>query len=162
MEKKTTAKLDGTKAAVKAAEAKTEEQKTTESAEAKKETKTAVAEKVKAAAKDAAVDTKKALAETKETAAKVKEAVKSTVNEKKTVRAAKKPAVKEELKPEVFIQFQGREAVVAEVIEKAKREFVSAGHRVSSIKSLQVYLKPEENGAYYVINQKFAGKVDLF
>lgn len=164
MEKKTTAKLDGTKAAVKAAEAKTEEKKTvvTESAEVKKETKTAAAEKVKAAAKDAAVDTKKALAETKEAAEKVKEAVKGTVTEKKTGRAARKPAVKEELKPEVFIQFQGREAVVAEVIEKAKAEFVSAGHRVSTIKSLQVYLKPEENGAYYVINQKFAGKVDLF
>jgi len=48
------------------------------------------------------------------------------------------------------------------VIEKAKNEFVAEGHRASSIKSLQVYLKPEEFAAYYVINQKFAGRVDLF
>ena len=66
------------------------------------------------------------------------------------------------LKPEVFVQFQGREAVVEEVVEKAKAQYVAEGHRVSSIKSLQVYLKPEEYAAYYVINQKFAGRVDLF
>ena len=75
-------------------------------------------------------------------------------------KAAK--AAKEELKPEVFIQYQGNEAIVADVIEKAKNEFVADGHRASSIKSLQVYLKPEEFAAYYVINQKFAGRVDLF
>jgi hypothetical protein len=71
-------------------------------------------------------------------------------------------AEKGELKPEVFIQFAGTEAVVADVTEKIKASYVEEGHRVSSIKSLQVYLKPEENAAYYVINQKTAGKVDLF
>ena len=77
--------------------------------------------------------------------------------------AAKKAAPKkEELKPEVFIQFQGQEAVVADVIEKAKKQFEAEGHRASSIKSIQVYLKPEEYAAYYVINQKHAGRVDLF
>ena len=65
-------------------------------------------------------------------------------------------------KPEVFIQFQGQEAVVADVIEKAKKQFEAEGHRASSIKSIQVYLKPEEYAAYYVINQKHAGRVDLF
>ena len=87
------------------------------------------------------------------------------VKEKKPSRAAKKAAAKaakEELVPEVFIQYQGNEAIVADVIEKAKNEFVAEGHRASSIKSLQVYLKPEEFAAYYVINQKFAGRVDLF
>ena len=98
-----------------------------------------------------------------------KEAVKTAakpVKEKKPSRAAKKAAAKaaakEELVPEVFIQYQGNEAIVADVIEKAKNEFVADGHRASSIKSLQVYLKPEEYAAYYVINQKFAGRVDLF
>ena len=72
------------------------------------------------------------------------------------------PRQAEELKPEVFIQFQGQEAVVADVIEKAKKQFEAEGHRASSIKSIQVYLKPEEYAAYYVINQKHAGRVDLF
>ena len=88
------------------------------------------------------------------------EAATKTVSEK---AAAKKAAPKkEELKPEVFIQFQGQEAVVADVIEKAKKQFEAEGHRASSIKSIQVYLKPEEYAAYYVINQKHAGRVDLF
>lgn len=119
------------------------------------------------AAVDAKVEETKAAvakeAEKKETEKKetVKETVKP-VKEKKPGRAAKKAAAKEELKPEVFVQYQGNEAVIADVVEKAKGEFAAAGHRVSSIKSLQVYLKPEEFAAYYVINQKFAGRVDLF
>ena len=32
----------------------------------------------------------------------------------------------------------------------------------SSIKDLRVYLKPEDGAAYYVINEKVAGRVDLF
>ena len=117
------------------------------------------------AAKNAAQDVKTAV---KESASEVKAAVtektaavKEAVEEKAAAKKAAK-AAKEELKPEVFIQYQGNEAIVADVIEKAKNEFVADGHRASSIKSLQVYLKPEEFAAYYVINQKFAGRVDLF
>ena len=124
-----------------------------------------VAQDVKTAAVKEAVE-EKAAAKTetvKDTAAETKETAKPA-REKKPSRAAKKAAkaAKEELKPEVFIQYQGNEAIVADVIEKAKNEFVADGHRASSIKSLQVYLKPEEFAAYYVINQKFAGRVDLF
>lgn len=140
----------------------------------------AKAEEVKAAVKETAAAAKEATAnataavdakveEAKAAVAKeeTKEAVKETakpVKEKKPSRAAKKAAAKEkeELKPEVFVQYQGKEAIIADVVEKAKGEFVATGHRVSSIKSLQVYLKPEEFAAYYVINQKFAGRVDLF
>lgn len=155
MEKKTTAKLDEAKAAVKTAAAKT----------------TAKAEEIKAAVKET-VEEKKAApkvtaaSKEKETVAEIKKDVteaKETITEKKAVKpAVKKVVEKEDLKPEIFIQFQGNEAMVAEVIEKAKGQFIADGHRASSIKSLQVYLKPEELMAYYVINQKFAGKVDMF
>ena len=133
--------------------------------ESASEVKAAVTEKT-AAVKEAVEEKAAAKTETvKDTAAETKETVKP-VKEKKPSRAAKKAAAKaaakEELVPEVFIQYQGNEAIVADVIEKAKNEFVADGHRASSIKSLQVYLKPEEFAAYYVINQKFAGRVDLF
>lgn len=128
--------------------------------ESASEVKAAVTEKT-AAVKEAVEEKAAAKTETvKDTAAETKETAKPA-REKKPSRAAKK-AAKEELKPEVFIQYQGNEAIVADVIEKAKNEFVADGHRASSIKSLQVYLKPEEFAAYYVINQKFAGRVDLF
>lgn len=137
--------------------------------ESASEVKAAVTEKataVKAAVEKTAAKTEESKAEpAKAVAAETKETVKP-VKEKKPSRAAKKAAAKaaakEELVPEVFIQYQGNEAIVADVIEKAKNEFVADGHRASSIKSLQVYLKPEEFAAYYVINQKFAGRVDLF
>ena len=47
-------------------------------------------------------------------------------------------------------------------VDRIKAEYVAQGHRASSIKSLKVYLKPEDNAAYYVINDKLAGRVDLF
>ena len=142
---------------------------------------TAKVTEVKAAAK--AEETKAAATKPAETAAKAapakaeetKTAEKKPAEKKPAAKAAanntpkkrgpkpgSKKAVKEALKPEVIIQHQGREAALEDAIEKAKGEFVAAGHRVSSIKSLQVYVKPEEEAAYYVINQKFAGRVDLF
>ena len=99
---------------------------------------------------------------------KAEEAVKTETVEATEKKATKKPAAKkvaekkEEMKPEVYIQFNGQEAVLTDVIEKAKKQFVDEGHRAGTIKSLQVYLKPEEYAAYYVINQKHAGRVDLF
>ena len=166
MAKGTVAKNNAIKAEktnqVKAAEPKTNE-KASDVLQAAKN----AAQDVKTAVKESASEVKAAVTaktETvKDTAAETKETAKPA-REKKPSRAAKKAAkaAKEELKPEVFIQYQGNEAIVADVIEKAKNEFVADGHRASSIKSLQVYLKPEEFAAYYVINQKFAGRVDLF
>lgn len=153
MAKGTVAKNNAIKAEktnqVKAAEPKTNE-KASDVLQAAKN----AAQDVKTAVKESASEVKAAV--TEKTAA-VKEAVEEKAAAKKAAKAAK-----EELKPEVFIQYQGNEAIVADVIEKAKNEFVADGHRASSIKSLQVYLKPEEFAAYYVINQKFAGRVDLF
>lgn len=146
MKKKTTAKVNATKAVAKTPEVKPVEVKPVEVKPA--ETATAKVEDVKAVA-----EKKEAVVEKKET-----KAAKTT----KSTKTTAKKAVKEELKAEVFIQYQGQEAIVADAIEKAKAEFVADGHRVSSIKSLQIYLKPEEYAAYYVINQKFAGRVDLF
>ena len=76
-------------------------------------------------------------------------------------KAAKK-AEKAPLIPEIKIQFAGNEADEDEIVNAIKNKYVSEGHRASAIKSLQIYLKPEENAAYYVINQKSMGMVPLF
>ena len=91
--------------------------------------------------------------------------------EKKGRKPAVKPAVKKEKKPavkpaakkgdEVFIQFGGSEWNSAELVEKAKAAFVAQGHRASTIKHLALYVKPEEQKAYYVINDKSMGSVEL-
>jgi hypothetical protein len=78
----------------------------------------------------------------------------------KTTKAA--PAKKEGAEPEIYIQFGPGESSVQAAVDKIRAQYVEQGHRASAIKSLKVYLKPEDNAAYYVINEKVAGKVDLF
>ena len=35
------------------------------------------------------------------------------------------------------------------------------GNRGVDIKTIKVYVKPEENAAYYVVNEDLGGKIDL-
>lgn len=76
----------------------------------------------------------------------------------KTTKAAKKTVAD----PKVYVQFGASESSVDTIVDKIKAEYVAQGHRASSIKDLRVYLKPEDGAAYYVINEKVAGRVDLF
>lgn len=80
--------------------------------------------------------------------------------------AAKKPAAKKTTKTvekieEVYVQFAGQELLTQEVLKRAKEAYVAEGHRESSIKSIRLYIKPEEHMAYYVINEKIAGGVPV-
>lgn len=145
MQKRPVEKAAEVKAAVKATETKA----VVKAEEVKAEAKEVVAKKAETVVKKAEETVKKA----EETA---KKATKKAAA-KKTTKVEKK-----ELVPEVFVQFDGNEDVVANVIERAKEAFTADGHRASSIKSLKVYLKPEEYAAYYVINDTYAGKVNLF
>ena len=130
--------------------------------------KTAAAKKVEEA-KETVKEATKAVAETKAEPAKVEEKAEKKTEKKaapkKTV-AKKAPAKKapkaEAAAPEVYIQCFGRDGSLQTVEERIKAAFVEQGHRASSIKSMKVYLKPEEHSAYYVINDNFAGRVDLF
>ena len=119
------------------------------------------------------VKTPEVKAEVKETvqdiAKKAKDVVTKTADTaEKTVKkaAAKKPAAKkaakEVLKPEITVQYQNLEVTTEAVEERVKAQFAAEGHRVGTIKKLNIYVKPEEYAAYYVINDKFTGRVDLF
>ena len=78
------------------------------------------------------------------------------------ITSQRKAAKKEEAAVEIYVQYGPGESSVQTVVEKIKAEYVEQGHRASSIKSLKVYLKPEDSAAYYVINDKVAGRVNLF
>ena len=135
-------------APVKAAEVKVEAKKaeTVKAEPAKAEVKAEVkTEAKKAPAKKA--EPKKETAK-KETAKKVAPAKKATTT-KKAVNAA------------VVVQFGGQEVSMDTVIENAKKAFEAEGNKVSSIKDIQIYVKPEEYAAYYVING-VTGRINLF
>ena len=77
------------------------------------------------------------------------------VNTEKTT-----PAKKTAQKPQVFLQYDANQVDIDAVVAEAKKAFKDAKGRVA-IKSCQVYLKPQEGAAYYVINEDFTGKIVL-
>ena len=99
----------------------------------------------------------------KKAPAKKATAEKKEVAEKKAP-AKKAPAKKAAAKAETVItlEFGDYTAIMATVEEKVKAQYVAEGHKASSIKTLNIYVKPFENSAYYVVNGDVTGRVDLF
>ncbi len=82
-----------------------------------------------------------------------KETAKEPAAKKETTakkEAAKKAA--DELKASVYIQFDGGEASVETLVSAAKQAYVALGHKEEEIKTLDVYVKPQEHAAYYAVN----------
>ena len=74
-------------------------------------------------------------------------------------RAMKKEQA-DNLKPELFIQFQGDQTDLGELIELAKADF-RANKKRTLITDLKLYIKPEERTAYYVVNEQYTGQVSF-
>lgn len=142
-------------AETKAAAVKTSEEKAVKPVETK-------ASEVKAEAKEAeaktAANAEKAVKAEK--APKTEKAAKA-VKEEKTAKAAakkeekaaaKKPAKKEaDPKTSVYIEYQDKQVLAKDILKLAQKDFKKK-HRGETIKTLEIYVKPEENVAYYVVN----------
>lgn len=79
-------------------------------------------------------------------------------------RGGRRPKVESGETPEkkphqVYIQFQDTEIEVGDLMEAARAAFRAEKKR-TAVKDLKLYVKPEEKAAYYVINEKFEGKVE--
>lgn len=121
----------------------------------KKTAKTAKAKKVEAKVEET-------VEKVEETVEKIEEKVEETVEKvaskaKNAVRSAQKK-VTAALVPEVYVQWDNMEISMADIVEKAKEDF-NAEHS-DMILSCRVYVKPQDNAAYYVIND-VEGKVSL-
>lgn len=102
---------------------------------------------------------KKAVPEKKPVAEKKTAAEKKPVKKASAVKAAAKKS--KTVKKEVYLQFAGKEMLVDELTQKAQDIWTKElGNKVADIESFQIYLKPEESAAYYVIND-VSGKVEL-
>ena len=93
--------------------------------------------------------------EEKKTVAK-KTVEKKVVEKKAPVKKA--PVVKEE----IFVQFGNQEVFTADVVERVKNAYIAEGHTADSIEKVRVYIKPEENMIYYVVNDDYASGISLF
>ena len=76
-------------------------------------------------------------------------------------RGPKPKAEKKEAVQNVYVQFAGKEILTADLVAQVTEKWVALGHRASSIKELNLYVKPEDSAAYYVINGKESGKIEL-
>ena len=112
------------------------------------EKKAASAAPVKSEAKTTAKEAEKAPAPKKETA-------------KKT--PTKKPAAKKaELKSEISVQFGGKSYSQEELVKIAKDVWkYDLKKKAADLTSVELYVKPEENMVYYVMNKEITGSFSI-
>ena len=85
-----------------------------------------------------------------------KEVAKKAPAKKETTKKA--PAKKAELKSELHIQFGGKSYDQEDLMKMAKDVWkYDLKKKVSDLVSVDLYVKPEENLAYYVMNKEFTG-----
>ena len=86
---------------------------------------------------------------------------KMTAEEKENAarKRAERKAQAESMKPVIYVQYEGAEALIDDLIEAATADFRKEKKRAQII-TFKLYVKPEERAAYYVINDTYDGKVE--
>ena len=119
----------------------------------RKNTATAVAkadtaETVQAVKKESAV----CAAEEKGTVSAAAQKDAACVSEKKgTAGAAEAQDTFHEAGRTVVVEFAGKQIMAKDVLKKAEEAYLAA-HKGVGIKTLELYISPEQNAAYYVVN----------
>ena len=133
-------------------EAETAESKTPEKTPEKKEP-----EK-----KTSARSTKKETTVKKDTAKKspAKTTVKKETVKKETVK--KERAAKKESKVNAVVEHYGRQIEESAIVANVKKAWTASGKKIKDIKSIELYIKPEENAVYYVVNGTETGAIALY
>lgn len=128
----------------------------------KKKTETAPLAEVK---NEVAAEVKTEVAAPAETPKPVeKKPAKKAAAEKKTApakkpAAKKAPAKKAEPKVTVKVQFAGNEYDIDQITKDVTKAY--KGSVKGAVKSVEIYIKPEDGAVYYVVDSENTGKVDL-
>lgn len=151
----------GSKNKPKTAPVMTEKVKAAEETKKDSAKKESVKESIKAVKDTVEVVAKESVNTAKELAGDASEAVKKaakTVKENRKAAPARKAAIKET----VYLQYLGKEICDQDLVKQVKEIWTKQLKRkVGEIKSITLYLKPEENAAYYVVNDEVDGKIEL-
>ena len=95
------------------------------------------------------VEAKAVEAPAKKAAAKKPTTKKATTTAKKTT--AKKEAAA--INATYVLQFSGKEVVASDILETVKKVWVDKFQgKLEEIKTIEIYIKPEEHRAYFVVN----------
>lgn len=108
---------------------------------------------------------------TKETAAKVTTPKKKTTTKAATVKKTEEKAAEKEVPSKtsakskiakVYVQYDSNEASQEDLLKRILDKWVAeTGKKESAVKTFEVYIKPEDNAAYYVINGQ-GSSINLF
>ena len=102
-----------------------------------------MARKTNAAVKEATAKT---------TAAKAAAVKETTVKEVPATASEGKSAEPAEVKSNVYVQFAGKEFSESSLTEAVKEAYTALGNRAEDIRTIDIYVKPEESVAYYTVN----------
>lgn len=129
-------------------------------AEVKKEdVKTEAAAPVKEAVEKEAPKAAKKPAAKKTTKAAAKKTAKTTAEKETSAKTAgRKPAAK----AVVHVQFSGKSYTMDDLVKSAKDVWeYDLNRKPADFKSVELYVKPEEHKAYYVINGEVSGDFNI-
>ncbi len=65
------------------------------------------------------------------------------------------------MKSSVYVEFYGEQISKDELVKEATKIWVDAGKKAADIKKIDLYVKPEEDKAYYVINDELDGSFHI-
>lgn len=106
-------------------------------------------------------EAKKAAEKTEEKKAAGKKAAEKAEEKKATGKKAeekKTPVKKAELKSAIHVQFSGKSYAEEDLVKIAKDVWkYDLKQKAGELESVELYVKPEENIVYYVMNQEFTG-----
>ncbi|MEF9945424.1 MAG: DUF6465 family protein [Lachnospiraceae bacterium] len=110
------------------------------------------------------IETAKTKVETaKAEVTEVAKVVKSEVAKKAPVKKApvRKTAAKKEVKTTLIVEYAGRQIDEKEMIAAVKKVWTKSGNKVGEIKTIELYVKPEDSAVYFVINGSETGRADI-
>lgn len=89
-----------------------------------------------------------------ETKPEVKEETKASVEKKAPAKKApaKKTTAKKDIKVKAVVEYYGKQVEEKDMIAAVKKAWTKSGRKVADIKTIDLYIKPEEGAVYYVIN----------
>ena len=62
-------------------------------------------------------------------------------------------------KKNIVIQYQGRERSEQNLLDLIKRDMQEKGVKDEDVQQVDVYVKPEEQTVFYVVNKKIEGRI---
>ena len=97
----------------------------------------------------------------RKTAVNTPKAVKEEVKKTGGKKTAAKKTVKKEVTQTVYVQYAGKNVAVEDMLPKIKKVWQKAGNKIRDIKDVKLYVKPEDNKVYFVVNDEFCDSVDF-